>query len=307
MDEQRGKKMKSFLIIFISIILEALPFVLLGALVSACILIFVSEELIEKILPKRKSLGFVVAALLGLVFPVCECAIIPITRRLIKKGIPIGLGTTFMLAVPIVNPVVLLSTYYAFNDQLYMVYARAGFGFLAAITIGMLIDISEAEEKSPLRDKPMEEELCACGCQDFDWGYGKTSYLRSILEHTTKEFLNIMQYLVLGAFLSSVFQTYIQKDIIGFIGGHAILAVVFMIVLAFVLSICSEVDAFIARTFITQFSSGSILAFLIFGPMLDIKNMLMLLGYFKRKFVIKLMIYITLVSALIGFIVNVFI
>ncbi len=296
--------MRSFFIVFISIILEALPFVLLGALVSACILIFVSEDFIEKILPKRKSIGFVIAALLGLIFPVCECAIIPITRRLIKKGVPLGMGTTFMLAVPIVNPVVLLSTYYAFNDRLYMLYARAGFGFLAAITIGVLISISEEGRKTALKDKEVEEELCLCGCQDIYKGYEKTSYFTSILEHTMREFLNIMQYLVLGAFLASLFQTYVNKEIIGYIGSHSALAVLFMIALAFILSICSEVDAFIARTFITQFSSGSILAFLIFGPMLDLKNMLMLFGHFKTKFVIKLMVYITLVCALIGFIAN---
>ncbi|WP_069998319.1 permease [Cellulosilyticum sp. I15G10I2] len=300
--------MKAFLIIFISIILEAMPFVLLGALVSACIGLFVSESLIEKILPKRRWIGFIVAALLGIVFPVCECAIIPITRRLIKKGVPIGMGMTFMLAVPIVNPVVLLSTYYAFNDRLYMLYARAGFGFLAAVAVGVLISISEGSSKPVLKDETVTDEvLCACGCQEIYRGYGAPSYIRSILEHTSKEFLNIIKYLVIGASLSALFQTYVDKDIMRFIGSHSYLAILFMMALAFVLSVCSEVDAFIARSFIMQFSSGSILAFLVFGPMLDIKNMLMLMGHFKTRFVIKVAVYITLISALIGFIANLFI
>lgn len=297
--------MKSFLIIFMSIVLEAMPFVLLGALVSACIQVFISESHIEKILPKRKWIGFIIAALLGLIFPVCECAIIPITRRLIKKGVPIGMATTFMLAVPIVNPVVLLSTYYAFNDKLYMVFARAGFGFLAAVAIGLLIAISEENSTYALKERREKEEaLCDCGCQLGGSRYQAPSYLRSVLEHTNKEFINIMQYLIFGAFLASLFQSYVDKEVMGFISGNSYLAVIFMMGIAFILSICSEVDAFIARTFIAQFSSGSILAFLIFGPMLDLKNTMMLMGHFKTKFVIKLIIYITLVSILIGFIAN---
>ncbi|MDF2614303.1 MAG: transporter [Clostridia bacterium] len=297
--------MKSFLIIFMSVILEAMPFVLLGAVVSAGIQVFVSESRIEKILPKRRWIGFIVAALLGLVFPVCECAIIPITRRLIKKGIPTGMAITFMLAVPIVNPVVLLSTYYAFNDKLYMLLARAGFGFLAAITIGILIAVSEEKSTYILKERREQEELlCDCGCQPSGSGYHSSSYLRSVLEHTNKEFINIMQYLILGAFLSSLFQTYVSQEVMGFISGNSYLAVLFMMGIAFILSICSEVDAFIARTFIAQFSSGSILAFLVFGPMLDLKNTMMLIGHFKTKFVIKLITYITLVCALVGFIAN---
>jgi uncharacterized membrane protein YraQ (UPF0718 family) len=300
--------MKPFLIVFISIILEAMPFVLLGALVSACIQLFVSEELIERILPKKKWKGFIAAGLMGIIFPVCECAIIPITRRLIKKGIPTGMAMTFMLAVPIINPVVLLSTYYAFNDKTYMVAGRAGFGFLAAVVIGVLISISEEGKEPILKDKDVrEEEQCTCGCQTIKGSYYSPSHLTSILEHTSKEFLNIMQYLVLGAILSSVFQTYVNKDVMQFIGNNSYMAVPFMMILAFILSLCSEVDAFIARTFITQFSSGSILAFLIFGPMLDIKNALMLGGYFKTRFVVKVMVYTTLICGMIGFIANEFI
>ncbi len=297
--------MKPFLIVFMSIIIEALPFVLLGAFVSACIHLFVSERFIEKVLPKQRWMGYIISALLGLVFPVCECAIIPITRRLIKKGVPLGMGMTFMLAVPIINPVVLLSTYYAFNDKLYMLFARAGFGFLAAVAIGMLVSFGEEKGKETLKDKEEHfEELCACGCQSPDRGYGRTLYITSILEHTTKEFFGIMRYLVFGALLSALFQAYMDKGIINYISTHSGIAILFMIALAFILSICSEVDAFIARTFINQFGPGPVLAFLVFGPMLDLKNMMMLLGHFKTKFVIKLMAYITLISILTGFIAN---
>lgn len=300
--------MKPFLIVFMSIILEAMPFVMIGAFVSACIQLFVSEDFVERILPKRRWTGYIAAAFMGLIFPVCECAIIPITRRLIKKGIPTGMAVTFMLAVPIVNPIVLLSTYYAFNDKLYMVLARGSFGFLAAVTIGILIAVSEEDENTVLKHRKDEKGgFCSCGCETVVKGSSPVRYLTGLLEHTSKEFFNIMKYLAFGAFLSGLFETYLGKEILAWIPKDSIWGIVFMIGLAFVLSICSEVDAFIARTFAAQFSSGSILAFLIFGPMLDIKNTLILSGHFKAKFVIKLALYITLISIIAGLIGNIII
>jgi len=300
--------MRAFFIIFVSIVLEAMPFILLGSFVSGLIQVFVSESWIEHIMPKKTWIGFIIAGLLGVVFPVCECAIVPITRRLVKKGVPIGMATTFMLSVPIVNPVVLLSTYYAFSDKTYMVFARGIFGFLAAITIGVLITVGQEKGKTILRQRKLNHAThdhahCACGCHTSG-DSRKSNPIMSLLEHTSGEFLNISQYLVFGAFLSSLFQIFVDKGAISGIATNPYLSVGFMMGLAFILSICSEVDAFIARTFISQFTSGSILAFLIFGPMLDIKNTMMLLGSFKTKFVLKLILYITLVSYLIGLIAN---
>ena len=107
----------NFTITFVSIFLEAIPFVMIGVIISSIIQMFVSEELLARIIPKNKLVGILIASLMGIIFPVCECAIIPVARRLIKKGLPLYLGITFMLAVPIVNPVTLLSTYYAFAQK----------------------------------------------------------------------------------------------------------------------------------------------------------------------------------------------
>ena len=113
-----------FATIFTSIILDAFPFIIIGSFVSAFIQIFVSQDIIERFIPRSTALGYIAAGLIGLIFPVCECAIVPITRRLISKGVPVGLGVTFMLSVPIVNPVVIMSTYYAFYDVKSMVFVR---------------------------------------------------------------------------------------------------------------------------------------------------------------------------------------
>ncbi len=103
-----SRVINDFASIFLSIIFEGIPFILIGALASSIIQIFVSEETIARIIPKNKFVGVFIASLVGLVFPVCECAIVPITRRLLKKGVPLSIAITFMLSVPIMNPVVLL-------------------------------------------------------------------------------------------------------------------------------------------------------------------------------------------------------
>ncbi|WP_341465710.1 permease [Clostridium pasteurianum] len=138
---------QSFTTIFLSIILEAIPFIIIGVFISSLIQIFVSEETISKILPKNKFVGIFLAGIIGIVFPVCECAIVPIVRRLLKKGMPLYIGITFMLSVPIINPVVLVSTYYAFLGNPYMVLLRAGIGCTSAMLIGFIISKIEPENK----------------------------------------------------------------------------------------------------------------------------------------------------------------
>ncbi|MBI4844996.1 MAG: permease [Candidatus Omnitrophica bacterium] len=108
---------EEFTIILLSILLEAFPFVILGAFISSMLHLFVHERVIARFIPKNKFLGLFAASLMGIIFPVCECAIIPVMRRLIRKGLPFYIAVTFMCAVPIVNPIVLLSTYYAFADK----------------------------------------------------------------------------------------------------------------------------------------------------------------------------------------------
>ncbi len=296
---------QNFSTIFISIVLEAMPFIMLGAFISALIQVFVSEKFIEKIIPKNKILGFLGAALMGIIFPVCECAIVPITRRLMKKGVPVGVAITFMLAVPIVNPIVLMSTYYAFYNMSSMVLIRGGFGLLVAIIIGVLMDFSEKENSLPIKQNSYELDYkCYCGCNEGSGFSSNHSKLRSMLEHTSKELLNISKYLIFGAVISAIFQVAVSKQFTAVIGKHQYYSILAMMALAFILSICSEADAFIARSFLGQFTTGSVAIFLILGPMLDIKNTLMLSGNFKLRLVIKLIVYITVITFCIGYLIN---
>ncbi|MGH4140658.1 permease [Clostridium sp.] len=334
--------LNDFSTVFLSIIFEGIPFILIGALVSSIIQIFVSEEAIAKIIPKNKFVGVLIASLVGLVFPVCECAIVPITRRLIKKGVPLSIAVTFMLSVPIMNPVVLLSTHYAFMGMSYMVIARAMFGMIGSITIGILIGVlhkdspfkhqvvrkarstrkaeGDFKHQNVVRSKSTNHikhnhihvdknnDNCSCGHTHNHSKYDNRILrnIEEIITHTSAELYDIGRFFIMGVFLSTCMQIFIPKEFILSIGGGVLSSIIVMMMLAFVLSVCSETDAFIARSFLGQFTSGSILGFLILGPMIDIKNTIMLCGSFKLSFVAKLIFLIIAICFILAVIANIF-
>lgn len=312
---------QNFSIIFISIILEAIPFVLIGAFVASFIQLFVSEQFISKIIPKNRFIALLIASLMGLIFPVCECAIVPIMRKLIKKGVPTYIAITFMLSVPIVNPVVIMSTSYAFVGQSYMVILRTFMGLIGAIVIGVIFSFLKKDNNIFINNETSAHCCCHhhhddsttnhhdCNEHKHDNNEPSTSKkiyssIINILDHTSHEFYDVGRFLIIGSFLSALMQILIKRDVLLSIGQGKVFSIIVMMILAFVLSLCSEADAFIAKTFVSQFSVGSITAFLIFGPMIDIKNTLMLSGTFKGKFVIKLISIITLVCFSISLLVN---
>ena len=335
--------MNDFATVFLSVIFEGIPFILIGALASSIIQIFVSEQAIAKIIPKNRFIGVLIASLVGLIFPVCECAIVPITRRLVKKGIPLSIAVTFMLSVPIMNPVVLLSTHYAFIGMSYMVIARAMFGMIGAITIGVLIGILHKDSpfKRQIVKKPggmvhkaecdcghhskqslkninviknnhiiieKNNDNCSCG-HNHNHSNNNNKIIRSIeqiISHTSAELYDIGRFFIMGVFLSTCMQIFIPKEFVLSIGGGVLSSILVMMMLAFVLSVCSETDAFIARSFLGQFTSGSILGFLILGPMIDIKNTIMLCGSFRLSFVAKLIFLIVTICFILAVIANIF-
>lgn len=281
------KQLGDFSNIFISIVLEAMPFIILGSFISAIIQIFISEERMIKLIPRINIFGYFGAAIIGLIFPVCECAIVPITRSLIKKGIPVGMGITLMLSVPIINPIVIMSTYYAFYDKQSMVLIRLVGGFVAAILIGIIVNLLKGNDDNVILNKTEDNYYCSCGCND---SINKENKLKAVFEHTNREFLNIMGYLIFGAFISSGFQVIQAQGGLNYIFENKLLNIIFMMFLGFALSLCSEADAFVGRTFLEAYSFSGVAAFLLLGPMLDFKNLIILLGAFKKNFVLKLAI-----------------
>ena len=304
-DTELFANMQGFSLILWSVLLEALPFVMLGTIISSLIQVFVTEEMILKVLPKNNGLRLIFSALLGLVFPVCECAIIPITRGLMKKGMPTGPAIAFMIATPIINPIVLLSTYNAFPSMPQMVLYRAGAGFLAAVLIGALVNGASRENTL----KEGADITCACEHDGHDHGHheheheheekrGTFKVIGSVLAHTSSELKSVGMYLIFGAIISAAVQILVPTEVLTRVGSGRVISILVMMALAYVLSICSEADAFIGSTFMFQFSSASILAFLVVGPMIDIKNTIMMLGAFKKKFVLRLILTILVVCFL---------
>jgi uncharacterized protein len=270
--------------IFLSIILEAIPFILLGVFVSAIIQTFVSENAIQKVLPRNPYLAVIPAALLGIIFPICECAIVPVVRRLIKKGMPSHVGVVFMLSAPILNPVVYASTYFAFKSTPYIANARMVVGFISSIIIGLIIYRRFKGENilKTVNDGQHNNHQHP--------HHPNGNKLLETLYHASDELFDTGKYLFIGAFLASLFQAFLDRNILLSIGSSTSLSPVIMMGFAYVLSVCSSADAFVASSFGSTFTEGSILAFLVFGPMIDIKNTLMLFGYFKKRFVLFLLL-----------------
>ncbi|MEN8075670.1 permease [Clostridioides difficile] len=289
-------KLESWMWSYLGIIVEALPFLLIGAVLSALIQIYLSDELIKRIIPKNSIIGYFIAAISGIFFPVCECAIVPITRSLIKKGLPVGIGITFMLAVPIVNPVVIMSTYYAFPNEMNVVIYRTLGGVIGALIVGMVIGFLYDKKKSTdvIRS---DDSGVYCDCCTFSNNYyiSLKGKIKNLVLNASNEFLNISIYFIFGAFLSSIFVVFLQDGLIENMTSGKVIGVVIMMALGFLLSLCSEADAFVAKGFMDNFGVPGVIAFLILGPMMDLKNLILAFGFFKKRFVLKLLLIICIV------------
>ncbi|KIQ94853.1 putative permease [Anoxybacillus thermarum] len=259
--------------IFLSILLEAIPFILLGVFASSLIQTFVSEQMVQKWIPKRPIVALVPAAVVGALLPICECAIIPVVRRLITKGMPLHVGVVIMVTAPILNPVVFASTYYAFSANMSIVYGRMGIAFVASLIIGLIVYVI-FRNHLPLKSIKHSHD------------HHVNSRLTATLTHAVDEFFDVGRYLIIGAFVASFFQVVIHREILVEVGQHEIIGPALMMGFAYVLSLCSEADAFVAASFTSTFAPASLLAFLIYGPMIDFKNTLMMLAYFRRRFVV---------------------
>lgn len=276
--------------VFLGIMLQAVPFLLIGVLLSSGIQVFVPQNAIERRFPKSIGLGMVAAILGGFCLPVCDCASIPIFRSLVRKGIPLPVAVTFMTATPVINPVVILSTYYAFNGDMTIVISRVCLGIAAAVCIGLIVGSWAAKDRV-LSGGALDRLMCSCGCyEDAESITTIKGKIGLFIRHSQAEFFSVGKYLVIGVFISSVFQT-LGTGIFTTAQSGADLAIslVIMMTMAFVLSLCSSSDAVVARSFANQFPMGGIMGFLVFGPMMDIKNVMMLSSWFTKGFIAKLL------------------
>lgn len=311
MDAGTLENLKTFNTVFISILLQAFPFMLIGVLVSSAMHVFIPEDWIVKVFPMKRGLGFITAMFAGLLFPVCECAIVPVMTRLVKKGVAVPIAVTFMLSAPIINPIVIISTLYAFPGQPEIALMRVIFGLLIALLVGLvlmiygknlpvLLDNSHNQEYHCLHGavSQMEADYCTCHTHDKTIHTHKrlADKIKDLFFHAGDEFFNAGKYLVIGACITSLFQALIPQNVFAGLGTQSWLSLLVMMTAAFLFSACSTSDAFIARSFMSRFSMGAIMGFMVFGPMMDVKNLLMLLSSFKKGFIIRLTLLIMLLN-----------
>lgn len=290
------QRLTGFATVFLGIFIEAIPFLLMGTVASGLVEVFISQEWITRFSPRRALPAALLGSLLGLVFPVCECGVIPLTRRLFQKRLPVSTGIAFLLAAPVLNPIVIFSTAAAFGWGRMLAW-RLGLTLLIAVTIGVVFS-TEKDISNIVRLPPSEIELPVLGTHPEHESIG--AKIGRALVVSTGEFFEMGRYLILGASLAAILQTFVPQTSLLAIGSGPLLSVIAMLTLAVVLSICSTVDAFVALGFVGTFSFGSILSFLVFGPMVDIKSMLMYLQVFRRRPVFYLVLLPLLMSLLAG-------
>lgn len=276
----------AFNMIFLSILIEALPFVLIGVFIAGIIQVFVTEDHIKKLIPENKFLAVGMSCILGALFPACECGIVPIVRKLVYKGVPIFAGVGFLLTGPLINPIVIASTYMAFGQDLRIALLRMGLGLLIAVVIATVISLlfkrNQLEQSDSLRELDQSSKR-----------FPFLLRVKAMFIHSVDEFFDVAKYLILGAMLAALVQTYVSTSTLIGLGEGIVISTAVMMALAYLLSLCSEADAFIGASFRHVFPEASILGFLIYGPMLDLKNTMMMLAVFKFRFVLVLMVVIT--------------
>jgi uncharacterized protein len=286
---------------FVSIILEALPFVMLGSLLGGLFEVFVPRELVVRLLPEKKIFGILVAASLGLLLPVCECAVIPFTRRLVRKGVPFSTAVAYLLAGPIVNVLVGSATLMAYAWNWHVLAARMIFGYVVAVSVALCMDRFFPGHSALLDSmKGDESHDHSCGCEhDHDHHHEHehdhkkpplTARLAEAINHAGDDFLSVGQFLVFGAFVASISQTVISRQTFLMVSHTPAVAIAIMMGLAVVLNLCSGADAFVAASFRSVLPLSAQMGFMVLGPMLDLKLSAMYLSFIRKRTFIVLVV-----------------
>jgi uncharacterized protein len=296
-------EISNFLTLFSSILWEAMPFIVVGALVAGILEEFLPQQGITKLLPKSVVPSVMIGALLGLIFPMCECGIVVVMRRLLRKGLPLSCCIAYMLAGPIINLVVIFSTWVAFKGHhigVEMVVLRVTLGFIVACVTALVVHVQYRKYGNALlmpaatpRATPDAAELDASGAPPKKKAF--VDRLGNISSTALHDFVDITVFLILGAVLAAVAKQQLGNERIDALSrDQPILAIPGMMLVAVLMTLCSEADAFVAASFTGMHVSAK-LAFLVLGPMLDLKLLLMYTRVFRRRLIITI---ITCVSVL---------
>lgn len=303
--------------LFTSLLVEALPFLLLGILLSSALLFFVDEQQLISRMPQNPVLGSLFGSFVGFLFPVCECGNVPVARRLLTQGAPTSVAIGFLLAAPTINPIVIWATWVAFRDQPQVVVLRIVFCMIIATVVGVIFSFQKDPRpmmqpelakrvlyRLQARQAPEQPSLLQSGtyllgqsgsplrletATPADFTPPKpikrfsSQNFRLFMDNMVQEVRELGGMLVLGSAIAASLQVLAPRELVVSLGQGPISSILAMMLLAAVVSICSTVDAFFVLAFASTFTTGSLLAFMVFGPMVDLKAIGLLLSIFKPR------------------------
>ena len=297
-DTDVPNRAQDFITLSLSIFIEAFPFLVLGSLLAALVNTYVPPHTFERLLPKRGIFRRAVLSLLGFLFPVCECGNVPLSRSLMIQGLKPAEAISFLLAAPVLNPVTIWSTWVAFGYDGSIVVSRIAATFVIANIIGYVLSRKKKQD-----DFLKSDFIAECKVNPKLQKKHAHDRLQSFQDNFQHEAFRMLRMLAFGALIAGTIQTFVSRDILVDIGSNPVLSIVAMLLLAFVVSICANVDAFFALSFANTFTAGSIVSFLVFGPMIDIKMLALLRTTFKSNVLITISVISLVLSAATGLIV----
>ncbi len=332
--------------LFLSLMVEAIPFLLIGVFFSGILTFFVSERQLLRWMPKNPLLGSLFGSCIGFLFPVCECGNVPVARRLMTQGAPSSVAIGFLLAAPTINPIVFWATWTAFRDQPEIVFLRIGLSLAIATLMGYLFSLQSdlrpflqpalvatldarrqrEDDQSALgsgsgnsllssgtfflgqSQKPLQTED-PLAVRDAMMDMVKMPFklrLKLLVEGMAQELRELSAVLILGSLVAAVVQSFVPREVVLGLGQDPVTSILAMMTLAALVSICSTVDSFFALSFASTFTTGSLVSFLVFGPMIDLKAIGLLLTMFKPRAIFYLFAVAALLTFLAALLLNLF-
>ncbi|MDH6181222.1 uncharacterized membrane protein YraQ (UPF0718 family) [Microbacteriaceae bacterium SG_E_30_P1] len=287
---------QDLLTLAISVIVESLPFVILGILLSIVVQAWLPNDLLQRYLPRNPVLRRFCISLFGIALPVCECGNVPLARGLVVQGFTVSESMTFLLAAPIINPVTIITTHAAFGFDDGILVARILGGLAIANIVGWVFSLHRKPHELLT---PSFAAQCERGVEEHG------SRMSRSIDIFVRETSVIMPALFIGALVAGAIQVAVPREVLVELGSNPLWSVLAMMLLAFVIAVCSSVDAFFILPFASTFLPGSIVTFLVFGPIIDIKMLAIMRTTFTTRTLVQLTVLVGLMSALIGLVVNV--
>ena len=296
-------RVQDTLTLAISVIIESVPFVFLGILLSAVVQVWLPHGVLARHLPRNPILRRASISLLGMFFPVCECGNVPLARGFMVGGFTVSESITFLLAAPILNPITIITTHQAFGWDGHILIARLLGGFLIANVVGWLFS-KHPDPQSLLTSR--FAAACAVGSTSGhdDHHHGRESRFSRTTEIFIRETSVIMPALFIGSAVAALTQVFVPRSVLLALGSNPVWSVLAMMALAFIVAVCSNVDAFFVLSFGSTFLPGGIVAFLVFGALVDVKMLALMRTTFTSRTLLQITVVVGLMSAALGLLVN---